>query len=585
MTGNPTRDITVALRERVLPSGSNRRGLVIGIEAYRDSRLDLRCARSDAKAIYKLMIDPECGMFPKQNVVLLLDTEATSQNVWRSLAGLRRSAGENDVVWVYYAGHAASEDSNVYWVTYDTDVDDLYATGLGNDQVSKVLTDIRARQLIVLLDCCHAAATSIQKNPTRSAPTGEDILAAYKGKGRITLSSSDGKQKSVELGDVGHGAFTYFLEKGLRGEADQDGDGVVSANELWEYLRGKVAEASQKVGNRQTPMLMGEMTHDLGLTLNPATLGHKRRIGQAIHELVGLGDDKLTTEEAEMCLTLLGRPPSNRQEKTVADELSNVAEGGLRVVTFKALVQTALRSRIKPESSAPGAAKAESVSVSEGVAATNSISETTAEHKCQAVSVAETPDAPETTDARQAVLLAMIGSVTPIAISAFGWFVAFLTSVFIVGFVMGIISLLGSLFGAEVPVWGPIKTVASIFGPFFSVFLAAFSIALGFWALRVFPSGKVRSAAGAGLGMLLVAITIPVLIRGHAGMIDHIFELDEFTASDWSWIWIPVIWPPILGAAIGGLVGFCIRYDPAKRREFDRDGFATFLPSDESKCR
>lgn len=344
-----TRDIQTVLRERAVPAGGSRHGLVVGIESYHDSRLNLRCAGADARAVYELMTDPECGMFPQENVRLLLDADATRENVWRAFSGLRRSAGENDTVWVYYAGHAAPEESNIYWVTYDANVDDLYGTGLANDQIAKVLDDIRARQLLVLLDCCHAAATSVQKNPTRAALTAEEVFAGYQGKGRVTLSSSDGKEKSVELSDVGHGAFTYFLQKGLRGEADRDGDGVVSAEELWDYLHHKVTDASQKAGNRQTPILMGQMTHDLGLTLNPTATRQKKRIAEAIEAFVGLRDDQLTTEEGRFCLDLLRRGPQSPQEKVIYDDLEDLAQGKSRVATFKALIESALKAAREPE--------------------------------------------------------------------------------------------------------------------------------------------------------------------------------------------------------------------------------------------
>ena len=353
MSSNPTRDIQTVLRERVVPSGGTRHGLVVGIETYQDARLNLRCARADAQAIYNVMVDPECGMFPEENVRLLVDAEATRENVWRSLAGLRRAAGQDDTVWVYYAGHAAPEESHVYWVTYDADVDDLYATGLANNDIRRVLDEIRARQLIVLLDCCHAAATSVQKNPTRAVLTAKEVFQSYQGKGRITLSSSDGKEKSVELGDVGHGAFTYFLEKGLRGEADRDGDGVVTADKLWSYLRHQVSEASQKAGNRQTPVLMGEMTHDLALTLNPASTRRKKEIADAIEALVGLREDQLTTEEGRFCLEILRRGPQSAEENVIAAELANLREGKLQIATFRLLVRSALEPRPIPEAEPP----------------------------------------------------------------------------------------------------------------------------------------------------------------------------------------------------------------------------------------
>ncbi|MHA1566133.1 MAG: hypothetical protein ACTSX7_12540, partial [Alphaproteobacteria bacterium] len=68
MADNATRDITAFLRQRVVPPGGSRHGLVVGIEQYRDARLNLRCAAADAKAIFDLMTDPDCGMFPKDNV-------------------------------------------------------------------------------------------------------------------------------------------------------------------------------------------------------------------------------------------------------------------------------------------------------------------------------------------------------------------------------------------------------------------------------------------------------------------------------------------------------------------------------------
>ena len=335
-----TRDIVALLRERVVPPDGSRHGLVVGIEQYRDDRLNLSCAAADAKAIFDLMIDPDCGMFPRDNVRLLLNEEATREGIWRALSSLRRSAGENDTVWIYYAGHAAPEESNLYWVTYDADVDDLYGTGLSNDQISKVLDDIRAKRLVVLLDCCHAAATAMQKNPTRAVLTAEEVFACYKGHGRITLSSSDGKEKSVELGDVGHGAFTYFLAKGLRGEADADGDGVVTADELWSYLRSKVVDASQKVGNAQTPVLLGEMRHDFALSLNPISVGQKRKLADLVNSLTGIKPGQLRTEDAEVCVEILKRPPRMPQEEALVQELHRSLDRKPNMSLLKVLIES-----------------------------------------------------------------------------------------------------------------------------------------------------------------------------------------------------------------------------------------------------
>jgi hypothetical protein len=349
-----TRDIQTVMREQVKPAGENRYGLVVGIERYRDSRLNLRCARRDAEAIHKLMIDPECGLFPPENVELLVDEQATTPQVFRALAKLRRSAGPDDTVWIFFAGHAAPEGKNVYWVTHDADVDNLYATALGNDRITQVLNEIPARRLMIFLDCCHAAATAIQQNPTRATLTPADVFAGYEGKGRMTLASSDGKEKSVELSEYGHGAFTYFLQQGLRGEADENGDGVVTADELWHYLHNKVAQAARQAGNPQTPVLQGELTHNLPLTLNPRAMERKRRLEDVIRSHVGLDEKQnLTTDEGRWCRELIHHGPQNEDEWPVYDELERLVDGQARIPTIKRLIAIAQRTTAPQVPQAP----------------------------------------------------------------------------------------------------------------------------------------------------------------------------------------------------------------------------------------
>ena len=81
---------TVLCRQRrsraELPS---RHGLVVGVEIYRDSRLNLRCAGPMRTGHSRTDDRPaSAGMFPQENVRLLLDAEATKENVWRALSSL-----------------------------------------------------------------------------------------------------------------------------------------------------------------------------------------------------------------------------------------------------------------------------------------------------------------------------------------------------------------------------------------------------------------------------------------------------------------------------------------------------------------
>ena len=332
------RDIVAEIRRKVTPEGSKRVGVVVGIDSYRDPRLNLRCARADAEAMYKLMLDPECGLFDADNVTLLVDEDATRERIWRALAALTRKASKHDCVWLFYAGHGAPEGDDFYWVPYDGDVDDLYGTGLSRRDLNRVLDDLHAERIVVFMDCCYAAAMGLQKHKTRSVMTAEAAFGGYSGRGRLIFAASDGCEKSVEIADVGRGAFSYFIEQGLRGEADYNNAGVVTADGLWLYLKDKVSAAAQSAGNPQTPVRIGVETHDFALTLNPLEIGRRKQIAEVIRTTVGVGSDELTTDEARICLELLRRGVVSDIEKTLMEELEALLRGTARIGTLKRLI-------------------------------------------------------------------------------------------------------------------------------------------------------------------------------------------------------------------------------------------------------
>ncbi len=336
-----TRDIAAAIRQEVIPEGAKRLGLVIGIDQYQDPRLNLRCARADAEAMRNLMLDPECGLFDAENVTLLADEDATRESIWRALAGLRRKAHKQDCVWIYYAGHGAPEGDDFYWVPHDGDVDDLYSTGLSRRDLNRVLDDLQAERIVTFMDCCHAAAMASQKHKTRSVMNAEVAFGAYTGKGRLIFAASDGREKSVEIAEHGRGAFSYFLERGLRGEADHACAGVVTTDGLWHYLKDKVTEVARAAGNPQSPVRIGEETHHFALSLNPLEVGRRKRLAEAVRTIVGVGLDQLSTQEGHVCLEILRRKHQNDSERDLMEELNAIGNENFRVKTLRRMIAAA----------------------------------------------------------------------------------------------------------------------------------------------------------------------------------------------------------------------------------------------------
>src|SRR4030095_1391193 len=88
------------------------------------------------------------------------------------------------------------------------------------------------------------------------AATGVSIGTASafeSGYGRIILTASDSTQFAWEgdkvIGETKPSLFTHFLVEGMEGEADLDGDGRISVDELYDYAYEKVKFATPK----QTP--------------------------------------------------------------------------------------------------------------------------------------------------------------------------------------------------------------------------------------------------------------------------------------------------------------------------------------------
>ena len=79
---------------------------------------------------------------------------------------------------------------------------------------------------------------------------GEDPLNIN----RLILTASGGNQLSHELDEFKHGAFTYYLLEAMKGNGDNDKDGIVTVNEAYQYVSNAVPKITSQ---NQFPQLFG----------------------------------------------------------------------------------------------------------------------------------------------------------------------------------------------------------------------------------------------------------------------------------------------------------------------------------------
>jgi uncharacterized caspase-like protein len=243
---------------------------VIGIDNYQNVR-HLKYAAKDARAFYEHLV--KNTQIPKENISLLVNQEATLMQL-RSILGtyLKRKAGKEDMVIIYFAGHGASEKDAMspdgdglekYLLPYDANPNDLYASALPMSEVSRVFNRIRSERLIFLGDACYSGASggrTINLAGIRSNISDAFLDRIAKGKGRVILTASGPNEVSVEDDGLKHGVFTYFLLEGLRGLADMDGDGVITVDEIYGYVSKRVPQAT---GQEQHPVKKGTVEGQL----------------------------------------------------------------------------------------------------------------------------------------------------------------------------------------------------------------------------------------------------------------------------------------------------------------------------------
>jgi len=260
---------------------SDRWAVVIGVGRYQSTDIpSLRYSVADAEALYQVLIGP--GGFKKEHVLLLSDKSEkppTLRNIkWALGTFLARSAKKDDTVVIFFAGHGAPEVDQrgverdglaKYLIPADADPDDLYSTALPMDEMQTIFSRVEAERMVVFLDACYSGAAggrTFSSKRTRATNLDDQFLERLtRSKGRAIITASRPSEVSIELPELGHGIFTYYLVEGLKGAADLNKDGIVTVQELYEYLEQQVAKKSRSVGGNQHPVMKGEMEGALPL--------------------------------------------------------------------------------------------------------------------------------------------------------------------------------------------------------------------------------------------------------------------------------------------------------------------------------
>ena len=244
-----------------------RRALIIASDEYDHPGLSrLRGPAADAEALANVLGDSDIGGFHVEVV-----HNAPAHVVQGRVEDLFADSQSDDVVLLHFSGHGLKSDSGeLFFAARNTRPDRLGSTAVPADFVQRCMRGSRARSIVLFLDCCYGGAfgegvavrAAGSANVLQSFPAGR--LGG--GRGRAVITASSAMEYAFEgdsLADEHQqqpSVFTAALVEGLAsGEADRDEDGLVSLNELYDYVYDRVRERNPKQTPGRDVELQGEM--------------------------------------------------------------------------------------------------------------------------------------------------------------------------------------------------------------------------------------------------------------------------------------------------------------------------------------
>lgn len=258
--------------------------IVVGINDYQDGVPILKTPVNDAQTLAEIL-----QTHHDYQVHVVLNQDAKRHHLTALLEGLFQQIEASDRLLFYFAGHGIAlngEDGpEGYLIPQDARLGEV-STYLSMSQVHNALLQLPCSHFLGILDCCFAGSfrwSSLRKFVPMDLgvihkerfdrfiqdPAWQVITSAAHD--QTALDAFDLQCRRMQSGQ--HSPFAAALIEALQGGADAyppaelgkpAGDGVITATELYLYLRDRVEIATEMISLRQTPGIHSLKKHDKG---------------------------------------------------------------------------------------------------------------------------------------------------------------------------------------------------------------------------------------------------------------------------------------------------------------------------------
>ncbi|MBF2035599.1 MAG: SUMF1/EgtB/PvdO family nonheme iron enzyme [Leptolyngbyaceae cyanobacterium T60_A2020_046] len=232
-----------------------RRALLIGVSDYGEGLEPLPGSLQDVRAMAQVLAAEDCGAFdvkPLENC----DRATLEAAVEQFFQG----GDPEDLLLLYFSGHGDLGSGGIrhpqlHFCTHDSQKPQgrlIESSAVSATFLKRQMDLSRARQIVVILDCCYSGAIAdlLKKG-------ADDIdFSDLKAKGRVILASSSAAQMALQEKD-GLSLYTRYLIEGMKGAAYPGNGAWIYARDLHAHAERRF-EIERKGGS--TPKILAEDT-------------------------------------------------------------------------------------------------------------------------------------------------------------------------------------------------------------------------------------------------------------------------------------------------------------------------------------
>ncbi len=234
---------------------NNGYALLIGVGA------DLPVTAKDAMALSDHLRDPNRAGYPAEQVQLVINESANREGILKAFGTLEQQTQNNPdaTVVIYFSGHGGlierpNSVPEYFLVPHKYDPGNRNETAITGIEFTEKIQSIKARKLLVFLDCCHAGGVPAMKDSPEvfvKSPVPPELLKALDlGQGMVVMASS--MENEASWTGNPYSIFTACLLEGLNGRGSVAKDGYARVLDILIYL---LREVPLRTGDQQHPLV------------------------------------------------------------------------------------------------------------------------------------------------------------------------------------------------------------------------------------------------------------------------------------------------------------------------------------------